>query len=246
MAEAPSYDIRWSQMRLRPPHFWYTWKIIEPYAREAGQRLEIGAGIFPKFPIEGTFFLDTSENAVRKLEQKGGKAVVADVGTVFPFPKVSFELAGGFEVLEHIPRPENTIKEIARVLKPNGLFIFSTPIHQKFWSRWDEFAGHVQRFEPEQLDEMLRKEGLFVEHCYSAWRLKHGISVFRNMFSAFYPIVARYPGACSKIYDYLSPPHAWLSGKVSRMQHYSALKDVPENNTNILVVCRKSTTASLH
>ena len=43
-----------------------------------------------------------------------------------PFAGESFHVVTAMDFLEHIERPEDVIKEISRVLKPNGLFIFHT------------------------------------------------------------------------------------------------------------------------
>lgn len=43
-----------------------------------------------------------------------------------PFADESFHVVTAMDFLEHIERPEEVIKEISRVLKPNGLFIFHT------------------------------------------------------------------------------------------------------------------------
>lgn len=43
-----------------------------------------------------------------------------------PFPAASFDLAACCDVLEHVDRPDAVIAEIARVLRPGGLFFFDT------------------------------------------------------------------------------------------------------------------------
>jgi len=44
-----------------------------------------------------------------------------------PFPDGSFDLVFADNVLEHLERPGDVLKEIARVLKPGGAFIAKTP-----------------------------------------------------------------------------------------------------------------------
>ena len=51
-------------------------------------------------------------------------------GTNLPFPENSFDLILCTEMLEHIPSPIALLREVARVKKPQGIFILSTP--QKF------------------------------------------------------------------------------------------------------------------
>ncbi len=46
------------------------------------------------------------------------------------FPNNTFDLIITQDVLEHIPIPEKAFSEINRVLKPNGVHIFTVPIHE--------------------------------------------------------------------------------------------------------------------
>lgn len=55
------------------------------------------------------------------------KPDVAWDGITMPFENESFETAFGTEVLEHCPDPSVVLKEVHRVLKPNGVFFFTVP-----------------------------------------------------------------------------------------------------------------------
>lgn len=56
---------------------------------------------------------------------------VGDV-TKLSFEEDSFEAAVSFEVIEHLPRPEDLAVEAKRVLKEDGIFIVSTPDKQTY------------------------------------------------------------------------------------------------------------------
>jgi len=53
-------------------------------------------------------------------------------GRVLPFPDASFDAVLCTEVVEHIPDPTETIREIRRVLKPGGLLIVTIPWSARF------------------------------------------------------------------------------------------------------------------
>jgi SAM-dependent methyltransferase len=53
-----------------------------------------------------------------------------------PFKTDSIDVVTAFEVLEHLPDDRQAVQEIARVLKPGGVFFFSVP------NKWWLFESH--------------------------------------------------------------------------------------------------------
>ena len=51
---------------------------------------------------------------------------VGDV-TRLPFPEKEFDACVCLEVIEHVENPDDLLREVARILKPDGAFIASTP-----------------------------------------------------------------------------------------------------------------------
>lgn len=232
------YNAAWSKTRLRSPEIWYTWKILKSYVQKAPRRLEIGVGMFPKFSVEDTYFLDTSKHAINELNKRGGKGVVMGVEEPLPFQKDFFDLVGAFEILEHLERPEIAIRGIARAVKPGGLFILSVPMNSGYWSPWDVFAGHVQRFDSVQLNVLLQKEGFEVEHCYVSWKLARK-RVFSWCMRLAGSLPLHFPKFFFFLYNYVVPLYTWFGRTFSRLSHYTSLLSIPQDSTSVLVVCRK-------
>jgi len=65
-----------------------------------------------------------------------------------PFKKNSFDAIIGLEVLEHLYNPYEMMKEIKRVLKPNGYSIISMPNTSSLFSR----IGQLYEKRPDNLD----------------------------------------------------------------------------------------------
>lgn len=76
-------------------------------------------------------------------------------GKTMPFENNTFESAFGTEVLEHCPEPEIVLKEVIRVLKPEGIFFFTVPF---LWNL-HEVPHDEYRYTPFSLERHLRNSG---------------------------------------------------------------------------------------
>lgn len=141
---------------------WSTWKLIKGLFANGGSFLEIGAGNRPKTPIKGSYFIDLSKKAVNNLKKRGGFAKTADASNI-PYDDNMFDVVCAFEILEHVENDKKAFDEILRVLKTNGKFVLSVPLGMKYWSSWDELVGHIRRYEPGELKEILQMIGFKIE-----------------------------------------------------------------------------------
>lgn len=76
-------------------------------------------------------------------------------GKTMPFENNSFESAFGTEVLEHCQEPEIVLKEVLRVLKPEGIFFFTVPF---LWNL-HEVPHDEYRYTPFSLERHLKNAG---------------------------------------------------------------------------------------
>lgn len=90
-----------------------------------------------------------------------------------PFAEASFDSVTCLDVLEHIPRPEEAVRELARVLRPGGLLILQTPSRELLKERLLRLArrlGYPQRqpydrpLSLARLRSLLREVPLLLEH----------------------------------------------------------------------------------
>jgi len=77
--------------------------------------------------------LDILPNKI--LLERGFDVRKHDLNKGLPFKKSSLDVVIGLEVLEHLYNPYEMMKEIKRVLKPNGYMIISMPNTGSFFSR---------------------------------------------------------------------------------------------------------------
>lgn len=101
--------------------------------------LDIGSGTgwlgdhFPNYTG-----LDAAPEAVARAAEKGRNVQFGDLAEPLPFEDGSFENAVVKDVLEHVPDPVATVREVYRVLKPGGLVFASSPDAQR-WV-WNDYT----------------------------------------------------------------------------------------------------------
>lgn len=71
--------------------------------------------------------IDAAENALRMARKRGIITVASDVSKPLPFDDKSFNFVLAGEIIEHIFNTRPFLKEINRVLKPDGYVIITTP-----------------------------------------------------------------------------------------------------------------------
>ena len=80
--------------------------------------------------------LDASQEALSVAARHDGTARVryerGDALTL-PYPDASFDAVCSLDFLEHVEEPERVVAEVARVLRPGGLFFFHT-FNRNFWA----------------------------------------------------------------------------------------------------------------
>jgi SAM-dependent methyltransferase len=125
----------------------------------SGTLLDIGCGKMPykKYILENskvTKYIGLDIESALEYDS----AVKPDYtwnGKIMPFENDSFDCAFGTEVLEHCPEPEIVLKEVLRVLKPDGVFFFTVPF---LWNL-HEVPHDEYRYTPFSLQRHLENSG---------------------------------------------------------------------------------------
>ena len=156
------YDPMWTDARLVGPERFNTWPLVCSLVAGGGSRLEVGPGLRPRLPIDGTYFVDMSPPAVSKLRARGAHAVLGLVSAL-PFPDRAFRLVCALDIVEHVDDEDGALAELARVAAPGAALLLSVPLHPSQWTAFDDFVGHRRRYEPERLVAKLGEHGFAVE-----------------------------------------------------------------------------------
>jgi SAM-dependent methyltransferase len=91
--------------------------------------------------------LEASDIERGSFSAEGVRFTRADANQGLPYPDASFDAVVAIEVMEHTRAPYAVLGEIARVLKPGGIVVFSVPNVGHLGSRLHFLAsGHYQMF----------------------------------------------------------------------------------------------------
>jgi SAM-dependent methyltransferase len=129
---------------------------------EEGFILEVGSGLSPMLEVnDRVVYSDLSLSALGSLKRtrQRGLYIAADAVSL-PFKNNSFSTVVCSEVLEHLPDDVAALREIARVMTPNGALILTVPHRRFYFANDDRFVNHYRRYEINEIEEKLKDAGL--------------------------------------------------------------------------------------
>jgi len=156
------YDEIWADTCMIRPERFNTWPLVLELNTAGSRRLEIGPGLRPRLPIPGTCFVEISRAALSRLVQHGGFAAQA-TAEALPFPDAAFDLVMAMDIIEHVDDDESVFREMARVLRPGGTLVLSSPLHPDYWTIFDDVVGHLRRYQTQELLARMVRHGLTLE-----------------------------------------------------------------------------------
>lgn len=143
--------------------------LVISHARKSDAILDFGAGI-------GTFasWLTDRGYHVSCIETDSDQAhMIAAAGIdvqpeIANFPDAAFDYIYTLNVLEHIEYDVETLRQLKRVLKPDGKIFIYVPAMAVLYSSMDEKVGHHRRYSRQSLSDVGRKAGYRVSNCLYA------------------------------------------------------------------------------
>lgn len=167
-----------------------------------GRILDIGAGT-------GDFLAVAKSNGwdiigiepSEKAKTIAGKKGVIFAESMQSLEKQSFDVITMWHVLEHVPNLEEQIKELKRLLKPDGTIIIAVPnfrsfdakYYRRFWAGFD-VPRHLWHFSKKAIKQLFLKEKMKVEKIlpmkfdafYVSLLSEKYKTGYMNFFKAFY------------------------------------------------------------
>lgn len=162
--------------RLESTHWWFRGRrallldILRERCRQLGEArpllLDLGSGTGANSvaycAIADVVAMEPAADAVRHARARPGPRYSRGEGTRLPFADRVFDVVVASDVLEHIADDARAVREVARVLAPRGIFVFSVPAYQWLWSAHDEALAHRRRYRRKTLRRLLEDAGLRV------------------------------------------------------------------------------------
>ncbi|HLY08064.1 MAG TPA: class I SAM-dependent methyltransferase [Planctomycetota bacterium] len=191
------------------------------FARERirGRVLDVACGTGYGTSMLGALGADRSLEALRYARRYPAAYLAADAARL-PFGRV-FDSVVSFETIEHLPDPGGFVAECARVLKPGGLFLVSTP-NRELWSPRSPTPlqrHHVREFNRREFLEVLQPfhVQLFGQVVLSrrGAALWEGKELAKRVLRAFLPIRRFRPAALRRL-DGLEPDPRYAVVPVGR------------------------------
>lgn len=160
---------------LEDANFWFkarnaliTWALRKHFP-DVRSFFEIGCGTgfvlagvaanFPNASLTGAEIF-SSGLPFAKTRAPAGEFVQMDARDI-PYVE-HFDVAGAFDVVEHIGEDERALREIHRSLRPGGGLLLTVPQHRWLWSAQDEAACHVRRYEADELRKKVSDAGFAI------------------------------------------------------------------------------------
>lgn len=108
---------------------------------------------------------DYSLDALSFAREKGFACVLSSDSIRLAVASGAIDCLIALDVLEHVEDDVAAMREIARVLRPGGVFLFTVPAFPLLWRHHDVMYGHFRRYLKSELIRKVRGAGLSVEEC---------------------------------------------------------------------------------
>jgi SAM-dependent methyltransferase len=107
--------------------------------------------------------VDLDEEAIEYCHARGLDRVQRARAEHLPFADDSFDLVTALDVIEHTDDDLLVLREMARILRPNGHLLVAVPAYKALWGRQDEISAHRRRYVASQLRERLKAAGFAIK-----------------------------------------------------------------------------------
>jgi len=128
-----------------------------------------------------TYGLDFAPEAVAAVRKRGINKVVRASVTEIPYQSACFDAAYSFEVIDEVADIDRALRELYRVLKPDGYLLLRLPACEWLRSSHDDDIGTLKRFTLREMEEKLVGAGFEVKRSTYANTLLFPVVAVRRL-----------------------------------------------------------------
>lgn len=165
--------------RVEESHWWFVGRrrilssfverIVKALGVEHPRILDVGCGTGANLEMLSQFGsaegVDVSADALEFCRTRGLGNVRQGEAEHLPYEDQSFDLVTGLDVVEHLDDDLHGLKEMQRVLRPNGRALLFVPAFMFLWGVQDDISNHRRRYTLAGLKEVVGKAGFEVERA---------------------------------------------------------------------------------
>ena len=189
--------------------------------------------------------LDVSRQALERLNRPERHLIQADLTHAFAESQVSssgYDVILALDVVEHIDDDQAAVTNLARLLRPGGIFIVSVPALPELFSEFDRVQGHRRRYCPDDVRGLFSRAGLHVEQLF--WWASWLVPVFRSR-KRSRETPSRSPAEIYRQHLKLPPrPLDALLSAAFRWDEYRAIRGKNRRGTSLVAIARKAAPAA--
>jgi len=160
-------------------HWWFVGRrriiagFVEKICRDIGKLrpriLDVGCGTGANLQMLSEFGaaegVDVSVEALDFCRTRGLTMVKQGAAESLPYEDASFDLVTGLDVVEHLDDDVAGLREMRRVLRPDGRALLFVPAFMFLWGVQDDISHHRRRYTVPELKRRLGEAGLTVERA---------------------------------------------------------------------------------
>jgi SAM-dependent methyltransferase len=165
--------------QVEETHWWYRGRrrilslFIEQVCREVKDRrpqiLDVGCGTGANLIMLGEYGdahgIDVSHDALAFCHARGLERVQHGAAEKLPYEDGTFDLVTALDVVEHLDDDMAGLREMRRVLRPDGRALLFVPAFMFLWGVQDDVSHHRRRYTMPQLLKAVREAGFEIERA---------------------------------------------------------------------------------
>lgn len=169
--------------RVEGEHWWFVGRrrILESFVQKICQDLkrdlnvtrphilDVGCGTGANLEMLSQFGdaegVDVSQDALAFCLERGLANVNLGAAEKLPYEDESFDLVTALDVVEHLDDDAAGLKEMHRVLKPDGRALLFVPAFMFLWGVQDDISHHRRRYRIPELRKVVKSAGFEIERA---------------------------------------------------------------------------------